>query len=95
MAHSSLLSVHPFVDTAATVIITVTSITPTTIVVAITESTAANAETLTYTVTVNNSEQVEVTGSTAFEIALSSPLTFTPMGLNFLQALNFMHSRIF
>ena len=56
-------------DTAATVIITVTSITPTTIVIAIGESTAAQAETLTYTVTVNNSEQVEVTGSTAFEIA--------------------------
>ena len=43
----------------------VTSITPTTIVIAIEEKTTANAETLTYTVTVNG-DDVEVIGSTAF-----------------------------
>ena len=77
MSHSSPISVHLFVDTAATMIITVTSVTPTTIVIAIGESTTASADTLTHTVTVNGSGE-EVTGSTAFEIAFPSPPTFTP-----------------
>ena len=44
----------------------VTSITPTTIVIAIGETTTGQAETLTYTVTVNGSDEVAVTGETPY-----------------------------
>ena len=53
----------------------VTSITPSTIIIEIGEKTTGQANTLTYTVTVNGSDKVEVTGDTAFVTTFTFPET--------------------
>ena len=53
----------------------VTSTTPSTIIIEIGEKTTGQANTLTYTVTVNGSDKVEVTGDIAFVTTFTFPET--------------------